>query len=454
MTASNPAEKPDGGELHLWRESRRLDPMLLRYGVLMLAVVLVLSGSLYWLGSLEARGRKVDGIRLDVRRMLRLQIDEESAIRGYAATREQLFLEPFYDAVKAFPPQQSALARELSADPEQAAALGRFAALHAAWQRDVAAPIIRAPADPANKTREFTGKVLVDDMRGTLSQIDAYYLQASAAVAATSRLILDTAAAVVVLLILTIAIVAFVTERRRARREEALLLSVMRARDSAARLSDWRSKVIAMLAHDFRATLAVVAAYVEMLEDFPERRLDPQSYDRIKGAIGRLAAMADEALLMARITHGNLALKPEPILVNEVVSEVADQYRAGREIRVQGDDQRVLGDRSYLLRVFDNLVSNAVKYSPKSAPIEALIQTDGDEVVVAVADAGDGIAPEDLPHVFEEFWRSSDAAKRSGSGVGLFIAKKIVDAHGGTIAVRSRPRSGATVSVRLPVARD
>lgn len=453
MTALNPTEKPDGGELLLWRESRRLYPMLLRYGVLMLAVILVLAGSLYSVGALEAHARQIDTIQIGVRRLLRLQIDEESGIRGYAATGEPLLLEPFYAAVRTFPAEQSALARELTSEPDQAGALRRFATLHAAWQRDVAAPIIRARTDPKNQAREFAGKVLVDDMRDTLSHIDNYYLRASDAVATTSRLILDSAAVIVVLLIVAIAAIAFVTERRRARTEEELLLSLMQARDSAARLSDWRSKVIAMLAHDFRATLAIVGAYVEMLEDFPERRLDPQSYHRIKGAIGRLAAMADEALLMARITHGNLALKPEPILVNDVVSEVAEQYNSGREIRIRGGEQRVLGDRAYLLRVFDNLVSNAVKYSPKSAPVEAVIDNEGDEVVVAVADAGDGIAPEDLPHVFEEFWRSPDAVKRSGSGVGLFIAKKIVDAHGGSIAVRSRPHSGTTVSVRLPAAR-
>jgi signal transduction histidine kinase len=102
------------------------------------------------------------------------------------------------------------------------------------------------------------------------------------------------------------------------------------------------------------------------------------------------------------------------------------------------------------VRVFDNLLSNSVKYSAAATSIEvAISRNGGPDVEVAVTDRGRGIDPADLPHVFEEFWRAQSSSERSGSGIGLFIVKKIVEAHGGQASIESAPGAGTTVRIHL-----
>jgi signal transduction histidine kinase len=107
------------------------------------------------------------------------------------------------------------------------------------------------------------------------------------------------------------------------------------------------------------------------------------------------------------------------------------------------------GDRAYVMRVLDNIIGNAVKYSEE--PIEVRISEETHYVRVAVIDRGIGIDQHDLPHIFEEFWRAERAAYvKTGSGVGLFIVKQIMEAHRGTIRVESELGKGTTVMVRFP----
>jgi signal transduction histidine kinase len=109
----------------------------------------------------------------------------------------------------------------------------------------------------------------------------------------------------------------------------------------------------------------------------------------------------------------------------------------------------VQADRSYVARVLDNIIGNAVKYSDQ--PVHVYLLDLPDFIKVSVVDRGIGIAPDDLPHIFEEFWRADTASwKRSGNGVGLFIVKTIMEAHGGRIEVESEQGRGTTVSLEFP----
>jgi signal transduction histidine kinase len=386
-------------------------------------------------GALAARSRRADGTRIEIRRLLRLQLDEESGLRGYAATREPVFLESYYQALRSLPGLQATLARKLSGDPRQATRLDRFARLHAAWQRRVAAPILRAPLGRRNRTREVIGKVLVDAVRADLARIDAAYARSARADAAWSRAIGDVTAVVVALVLAALAGLAYATERRRARTAGRLAVSLVKASDSVGRMNGWRAKVITMLAHDFKAALEAVEPHA--------RRHD----------VARLAAIADETLLMTQIAHGRLQVQPEPVPINQVLADVADRYRPHRTVSIYGAAPDALGDSAYLFRVFDNIVENAVKYSPASAPIAIRVRSvDGGVISIAIEDSGDGIRPHDLPHVFEESWRAPNSGTSSNGGIGLFVVKKLVDALGGSIHVRSRSGAGTTVLVLLPAA--
>ena len=113
-----------------------------------------------------------------------------------------------------------------------------------------------------------------------------------------------------------------------------------------------------------------------------------------------------------------------------------------------------IGDERRTWQVLSNLVSNAVKFSPPSAPIRVTLERDGDDVAVTVVDQGKGIAPDQQAVIFKRFARLPEAADVPGSGLGLFIAKSLVEAQGGTISVRSQPGEGATFRFTLPLDRD
>jgi signal transduction histidine kinase len=249
---------------------------------------------------------------------------------------------------------------------------------------------------------------------------------------------------------LSIAATGYFTERQSVRREEALLQTIIDERDAEARRSEWRAKIVAMLAHDFRSSLSVVRAYTEMLQSIPEKRDEPGPYFAMAKAIEDLTAMTEEALLMARMSNNAIAVSLRPQPIYEIVCEAAERYRAERQIRISSSELMVMGDRPYLVRVFDNLLSNSVKYSPIPTAIDVTISRNGGpDVEVAVTDRGRGIDPCDLPHVFDEFWRAQSACERSGSGIGLFIVKKIVEAHGGNASIESAPGAGTTVRIQL-----
>ena len=431
---------------------RSVETMIVRYALLLFLVLGVVVVSFYELDRLNAQSREIEATSADVRGLLRLQLDEESGLRGYVATDERLFLQPYYAAQPQMSRLLDSLFRRVSPRPQDVTTLKHFALLHAAWERNIAYPTLHR-ADTSNVAREQAGKALVDRMRADVARIRASYDAFAIETTARARWVAGLAEVLILLCILAIAGVGYYMERRRAVREEEMFSEVMLARDSANRMSDWRSKVIAMLAHDFRSTLAGVRAYSELLEDFPERRSDPQVYRGIRQATDQLRHMADEALLMARLTSGNLQVQVEPLAIWPVLNEVADRYRTNRTVHLPPSFATVMGDRDYLVRVFDNLLSNAVKYSPDSTPIGVdITEASSGRVQISVKNAGRGIAPEELPHAFDEYWRGSTAPKGTGSGIGLFIVKKIVDAHQGSISIESRPDAGTTVHVQLPAA--
>jgi signal transduction histidine kinase len=161
--------------------------------------------------------------------------------------------------------------------------------------------------------------------------------------------------------------------------------------------------------------------------------------------------MADNAILLARAQERKIVLQRSVFDVSEVLAGVVQRYGAEREFIVHhgAPTAMVDGDRSYVTRVLDNIIGNAVKYS--ELPVDVLLHNEEDFVRVTVRDRGIGISESELPHIFEEFWRSEKTSwKQKGSGVGLFIVKTIMEAHGGSITVASTYGQGTTVTLRFP----
>ena len=187
-----------------------------------------------------------------------------------------------------------------------------------------------------------------------------------------------------------------------------------------------------------------------------------QSLDETLAQINQMSEMVENLLTLARADEGRAPLAVEECDLRELLWRCGgDGGHAGRErghrrarptcpttpVRLRGRPHRI---REMLL----NLVTNAIKYTPQGGTVALSLAEETDSVVFTVRDTGIGIAPGDLPHIFERFWRADPARSRTGdrpgTGLGLAITKWIAEAHGGSITVQSRPGRGTIFVVRLP----
>jgi signal transduction histidine kinase len=421
--------------------------------VVIVAMPLISLWATFQIRELSNRITTVDEARLSLSRALRYAVDEEAGLRGYAVTDAPMFLQPY----RAADPAMNVSLAQLPSDfvgaglydvlPE----LIDFGRLHQLWHVRVATPLLANPHASDRIAIEQTGKQIVDRMRGDAQRIQ---LKAAAYTHQQSSRMFGVMIVSGLLAVLWIVIVGgclIVLERRAFQREMELVASLVDERESVERLSDWRSRLLAMLAHDFKSQLAVVIGAAHLLEDFPHRRGDPQLLRSVRSAGYALAEMADNAILLARAQERRLALQRSNFDMCEIIDTVVQRYGVEREFHVNCVPTAALvdGDRSYVTRVLDNIIGNAVKYSED--PVEVRVEQEERQIRVTVADRGVGIAEHELPHIFEEFWRSERALwNKKGSGVGLFIVKQIMEAHEGSIRVTSGLGEGTTVTLRFP----
>jgi hypothetical protein len=250
------------------------------------------------------------------------------------------------------------------------------------------------------------------------------------------------------------------TERKR--NEDALRDVLARERDAAAQLREvdrMRTDLVAIIAHDLRAPVGVIEHVAHRLwtewETLPDEE-KRKSFERVAARSATLAALVDDVLDMVLIDADRLDIAAAPFDVGALVSDVVGDIDASdspRTVTVTIDPEaRAMGDSRRTWQVLSNLVSNAVKFSPPDSPIGITVHRAGGEIVVAVTDRGSGI-PADQQHLlFERFTRLSGSAGVPGSGVGLFIAKSLVEAQCGRITVDSTPGIGTTFRFTLPAA--
>ncbi|ELP69352.1 sensor histidine kinase [Streptomyces turgidiscabies] len=218
-----------------------------------------------------------------------------------------------------------------------------------------------------------------------------------------------------------------------------------------------RKAMVSDIAHELRTPLTNIRGWLEVTRD---GLLEPDP--------GLIAALHDEALQLQHIIDdlrdlsagdaGTLRLHREPLAAEELIGQVAAAHRSRAEaaavhLRAEaGPGLWLDADPVRMRQVLGNLVSNALRHTPAQGTVTLSAWHTADEAVLTVRDTGDGIAPEDLPHVFERFWRAEKSRSRrtGGSGLGLSIVRQFVEAHGGTVTVGSTPAGGAVFTVRLP----
>src|SRR5919199_4420879 len=235
-----------------------------------------------------------------------------------------------------------------------------------------------------------------------------------------------------------------------------------------------KSRFLSMASHELKTPLTSISGLAQVLLRRMRRRLEqgpPGETDWVEEQRGhvtrlellnsqtaRLGRLVDELLDVSRIESGKLEFRLASVDVAELVTDVAERLQMTTnqhtlEVDLDGVvDAEITGDRDHLEQVLDNLVSNAIKFSPEGGTIRVVVRREGEDVLVSVQDPGVGIAQNQLDAIFGLFYQAEDPVSRrtGGMGLGLYISKEIITRHGGRIWAASEPNRGSTFTVALP----
>jgi two-component system phosphate regulon sensor histidine kinase PhoR len=225
-------------------------------------------------------------------------------------------------------------------------------------------------------------------------------------------------------------------------------------------LQTMRRELIGNISHDLRTPIAGIKAMVETLQDgaIEDKQATTDFLMRIDSEVDRLTQMVTELTELSHIETGKAELRRSPTDINGLIEEVVSQMKPladSRPVTIRTDLNKnipvIKVDRDRIRQTLINLVHNAIKFNNPRGEIVISTNLNADFVTVSVTDFGVGISKEDLPHIFERFYKADKARSRGGSGLGLAIAKHTVQAHGGTISAKSEEGKGSVLSFTLPL---
>ena len=442
-------------------------------------------------------------------RLLSEAVNGESGIRGYAATGERLFLQPYRSMLARMPAERRAFHTAAVADhdvPAQRAAdrtagqvLGALAQVRLAIEH-------RVPRPELGRLLAH-GKAIMDRLRAQIARVinvpaaelavrraDISGLETSIDVLSLTGLALGLLAGLGGIALFTTGVARRVraTARNATRlgegrplepvrpagdeigqvalahaRAEKLLASrsaqLTAARDEALMASQAKDAFLSSTSHELRTPLNSILGFTQLLEMSDLSDEDQDSVQRILKAGRHLLALINEIIDIARIESGELSTSLEPAAVRPVIEEASQLMAPLAAERAIGIQYRcaelylaVHADRQRLSQILVNLISNAIKYNRPDGSITVSCQApDGGQVSVSVTDTGPGLPAEDLPRIFIPFERLGAAQTTiEGTGIGLPLARALAEAMGGTLTAASEPGQGSTFTVSLPRAAD
>ena len=219
--------------------------------------------------------------------------------------------------------------------------------------------------------------------------------------------------------------------------------------------------VLAIVAHDLRSPLSTIIMAADLIDSRANDDKTRHYADIIIKAAQQADALIKDLIEATQLESGDLRLHTSPEPLDCMLASTAELYEPQAEQAglllacdtsgVQHID--VLADRDRFVQVLNNLLTNAIKFTPRGGSILLNAAREGDYAVVSISDTGMGISADELPHIFERFWQA-DRHHRAGTGLGLAIAKGLAEAHGGEIRVSSRIGYGSTFSVTIPIVAD
>jgi two-component system phosphate regulon sensor histidine kinase PhoR len=225
-------------------------------------------------------------------------------------------------------------------------------------------------------------------------------------------------------------------------------------------LQTMRRELVGNVSHELRTPLAAIKAMVETLQNGAVSDIEVATdfLSRIDAEVDKMTHMVGELTELSRIETGQARLNLELTDINQLVIEATIRLmpQAGRQqvallTKLYPELPLVGIDREQIQQVILNLAHNAIKFTPAGGRITVSTEIQQDSVIISIVDTGIGISKEDLPHVFERFYKADKARSGGGTGLGLAIARHIIQAHGGSIQVSSQEGEGSTFSFRLPL---
>jgi signal transduction histidine kinase len=297
--------------------------------------------------------------------------------------------------------------------------------------------------------------LITEEVRGKTLTVDVYE-------------VLSLAAAISVLVVARFTGILRALERirlreRTARSEaEGMQLQLEEQNERLLEADRLKDEFVALISHDLRTPLTSIIGYVELaLDEDVEPPLDDERRAYlavVSRSSDRLLRLVDDLLFVARLQAGRLVLDPVELDIAEIAGQAvheaqprAEQKRLRLSFTGSGP-VRVRGDRGRMFQLLDNLVSNAIKFTPEGGAIEVSATGTADGALLEVSDTGVGLGPDEIDRVFERFFRSNRAVAGQipGTGLGLFISKAIAEAHGGRISASQRPGGGTIFRIELP----
>ncbi len=217
-----------------------------------------------------------------------------------------------------------------------------------------------------------------------------------------------------------------------------------------------QQRFVADVSHELRTPLTAIRGNLDIIKRYG---MDAESFEAIESEVDRMTRMVSDLLLLARADYGGMTLELEPIDLDTIVSEVYREAKVltkDRNIQVMIRDfepVRVNGNADRIKQLLLNLASNAIKFTPDGGQVTLTLRQEDYDAVLEVSDTGIGISREDQERIFDRFYQADESRARKlgeGAGLGLSIAKWIVDAHHGAISVESEPGNGTTFTIRIP----
>ncbi len=222
-----------------------------------------------------------------------------------------------------------------------------------------------------------------------------------------------------------------------------------------------KDELAAVVIHELRNPIGVIRGYAETLLESPALDGRERRYaDVIERTTLHLQGLVDDLLDLARLAAGHISVEPGTVEGDDLIRDVIENHGPSVTAKSLTVVQRIApgltlhADGRRLRQALDNVISNAIKYTPDGGRVTVTASRDGDTVVVEISDTGIGIPAEQYPHLFSRFFRASNATQAGikGTGLGLAVVKAIVEAHQGTIAAGPAYGGGTTFTLRLPVA--